>query len=651
MMWRVLISVVTTLRIVLCDREFCPRSYSRGQYLDPSTQKYHLCWKVDWSDRFITFSANVSTTGWIGLGFSPTGFMTDSDMIIGWVKDGRGYLQDRFATGRVEPLLDENQNVKLLSFSEADGRTTLEFRRALDACDSRDRSIEKGTTRVVFSYNPNDPVSETTLDKHTFAGRVSINLLSATGNVEAAPLEANYKTVDVLNRNVSVPAKFTTYWCTPFKLPQLHDEVHMIRFEPVVQANHSELVHHIVIYSCHEGLTSHLNTSWECNDPLESVPDSIRRCRGASQIAAWAVGGAGMSFPLQVGLPMSGPSGTQYLLMETHYNNEHSRSDYVDSSGIRIFYTPTKRRFDAAILEFGHVVNKYGFQMLLPPRRDDVITENICPAACTEAGLPSDGVNVFGVMLHSHTAGKGIWVEHSRNGVRLPNIDSNYNYDFNFQDIVLLQNEVKVLPGDDVQVFCDYDTTKRDHVTVGGEGTQEEMCVAFFLVYPKPQLAICLSQISTKHLQSYLTQAFLRNYYYIDYANMSTDPEILQKQVLQSVTNMKFSREDEYTLWEQQYWSMKEREYLCFDYRLDNLLGAEYFNYTVLPTIRESPTVDPTCSGVTNTSESSTSTSKQVVSTTSLADQSPSPSAVSSANQLMTNLFWVVLVATVIGCE
>ena len=93
MMWRVLISVVTTLRIVLCDREFCPRSYSRGQYLDPSTQKYHLCWKVDWSDRFITFSANVSTTGWIGLGFSPTGFMTDSDMIIGWVKDGRGYLQ------------------------------------------------------------------------------------------------------------------------------------------------------------------------------------------------------------------------------------------------------------------------------------------------------------------------------------------------------------------------------------------------------------------------------------------------------------------------------------------------------------------------------------------------------------------------------
>ena len=63
---------------------------------------------------------------------------------------------------------------------------------------------------------------------------------------------------------------------------------------------------------------------------------------------------------------------------------------------------------------------------------------------------------MFGTLLHSHTVGifydflnlhfnfknkfniilyigKGIWIEHSRGGVQLPNIDSNYNYDFNFQ--------------------------------------------------------------------------------------------------------------------------------------------------------------------------------------------------------------------------
>ena len=65
---------------------------------------------------------------------------------------------------------------------------------------------------------------------------------------------------------------------------------------------------------------------------------------------------------------------------------------------------------------------------------------------------------MFGTILHTHTVGtfshilnlhfnfkklschdvilyigKGIWIEHSRGGVQLPNIDSNYNYDFNFQ--------------------------------------------------------------------------------------------------------------------------------------------------------------------------------------------------------------------------
>ena len=94
MMWQVLtLSVLAAITVVQCDHHFCPSGYSRGQYLDASTQKYLLCWKVDWSDRSITFSAKVATTGWIGLGFSPTGFMPNSDVVIGWVKDGQGYLK------------------------------------------------------------------------------------------------------------------------------------------------------------------------------------------------------------------------------------------------------------------------------------------------------------------------------------------------------------------------------------------------------------------------------------------------------------------------------------------------------------------------------------------------------------------------------
>ncbi|XP_062516134.1 DBH-like monooxygenase protein 1 homolog [Corticium candelabrum] len=613
-MWRILLLfVLATSSVVQCDHHLCPSGYSRGQYLDASTQKYLLCWKVDWSDRSITFSAKVATTGWIGLGFSPTGFMPNSDVIIGWVKDSQGYLKDRFATARSQPQIDDIQNVRLLSFSEADGMTTLEFKRDLEACEPKDRSIEEGTTRVIFSYNHNDPTSETALDKHTFAQRISVNLLSGTGNVEPAPLEMDHETFDVLNHNVSVPAQLTTYWCTPYKLPRLQNEAHIIRFEPVVQANHEELVHHIIIYTCLDVVVPYLDMSWDCDNPPDSVPDSVQGCRDTSVIAGWAVGGSGITFPSQVGLPLSGQTGAQYVMMETHYNNEQRKKDYIDSSGMRLYYTPTKRRYDSSMLVFGHTVNS---SLLLPPGKDEIITETVCPAACTQVGLPSTGVNVFGTILHSHTVGKGIWIEHSRGGVQLPNIDSNYNYDFNFQDFVLLRNEVKILPGDVVQVFCDYDTSARTQVTIGEEGTLDEMCLAFLLVYPRPQLFSCLSQIGVSVLRSYINQATLKGYY-SDLVNNSAYEKTQRRQFEQSVRNMDWSNDDAYTLWEKEFWSSKKRDYFCNDQMRKNLLGApeEVGNSTSLPEITQPLTDARTpkpCTTV--TTESPTSSSLDLIS-------------------------------------
>ncbi|XP_062515121.1 DBH-like monooxygenase protein 1 homolog isoform X2 [Corticium candelabrum] len=507
MIWPVLaFSVLAAITVVQCNQG-CPSGYSRGQYLDASTQKYLLCWKVDWSDMSITFLAKVATAGWIGLGFSPTGFMPNSDVVIGWVKDGQGYLKDRFAAERAQPAIDKIQNVKLLSFSEADGMTTLEFKRDLDACEPRDRSIE---------------------------------------------------------------------------------------FAPVVQAGHEELVHHILIYKCHDGVDSYLTMSWDCDNPPNFIPESIQECRESAQIAAWAVGGAGVTFPSHVGLPMSGQTGAQYVMMETHYNNEKSGADYVDSSGIRIYYTPTKRQYDGAVLQFGHAFGQ-GYNLFLPPRKDNILTETLCPAACTRASFPSKGVNVFGTMLHSHTVGKGIWIEHSRNGVQLPNIDSNYNYDFNFQDVVLLSNEVKILPGDDVQVFCDYDTTSRQHVTLGGEGATDEMCLAFLLVYPRPSLACCVSQIPTQTFIYYIIQAELKGYY-VDVTNKSADDRTRFNQRIQALHNMKFGSDDEYTLWDQQYWSARQREVICRDQSHNNLviLDGQSAQYYDLPTIKRVLTDAPT---------------------------------------------------------
>ena len=166
--------VAASLLLVQCVDLNCPDDYDRSQYLDDQTRNYLLCWTVDWHHKVITFAAKVATTGWFGFGISQKGYMPNSDVLIGWVKDGKGFLQvnkwmalsnhcyvtglellcwcssvaycitlqDRFAFDRSLPPLDPIQNVRLISAREEDGTTTLEFRRKLEACERRDHSIE-----------------------------------------------------------------------------------------------------------------------------------------------------------------------------------------------------------------------------------------------------------------------------------------------------------------------------------------------------------------------------------------------------------------------------------------------------------------------------------------------------------------------------
>ncbi len=48
---------------------------------------YTLHWSFNVEEQSIRFAVNVSTTGWVGLGLSPTGGMPNSDIVIGWVND------------------------------------------------------------------------------------------------------------------------------------------------------------------------------------------------------------------------------------------------------------------------------------------------------------------------------------------------------------------------------------------------------------------------------------------------------------------------------------------------------------------------------------------------------------------------------------
>ena len=69
--------------------------YAHHAVLDPQ-QKMKLFWTVDWDAETVSFAVEAETTGWVGFGFSTgSGQMIGSDVVIGWVKDGEGYLKVR----------------------------------------------------------------------------------------------------------------------------------------------------------------------------------------------------------------------------------------------------------------------------------------------------------------------------------------------------------------------------------------------------------------------------------------------------------------------------------------------------------------------------------------------------------------------------
>lgn len=59
--------------------------------LDP-LRNYHLSWRINDAEQHITFQVDVKTKGWIGFGLSPNGGMAGSDIVIGWVKDGKTFF-------------------------------------------------------------------------------------------------------------------------------------------------------------------------------------------------------------------------------------------------------------------------------------------------------------------------------------------------------------------------------------------------------------------------------------------------------------------------------------------------------------------------------------------------------------------------------
>ncbi|XP_015758353.1 PREDICTED: DBH-like monooxygenase protein 1 isoform X1 [Acropora digitifera] len=459
-------------------------------------QSVKLYWNVTTTNKEIFFTVEAKTTGWIGFGISSgQGKMQGADIVIGWVKDGVPYFQDRHADGHMMPEIDSQQDYELISLTEENGKTVMKFKRKFDTCDADDNKIEPGTTKVIYAYHPSDPSTERSIPQHSPVNRGARSVLLLNSGKKRPALPPGTKYFDLVHNKTAIPGDKTSYMCVALEMPKLNETHHIIQMDPIVQAGHEGVVHHIVVYDCRDDYPDHhLNYTGRCYS--SDMPPPVARCAGRTTIAGWAIGGNGFSYPEHVGFPIGTPNSPKVVILEIHYDNPMGKQGMIDSSGLRFYYTKQLRKYDAGVLFVGAFVD---YRLTIPPKETNWQINGFCSEECTREGfknsfLPGGGVNIVASLLHMHLAGRKAVVRRIRNGVEHSEIARDDHYDFNFQEYLMLENEIHVASGDSLITECFYNTRDRNLVTTGGLGTTDEMCLAFLIYYPKVNLSKCISR-------------------------------------------------------------------------------------------------------------------------------------------------------------
>uniref|UniRef100_A0A8C6FRB4 DBH-like monooxygenase protein 1 n=1 Tax=Moschus moschiferus TaxID=68415 RepID=A0A8C6FRB4_MOSMO len=369
------------------------------------------------------------------------------------------FPQDYFTNANRELRKDAQQDYHLEYAMENSTHTVIEFARELHTCDINDKSITESTVRVIWAYHHED-VGEAGPKYHeSNRGTKSLRLLNPE---KTNVLSTAVPYFDLVNQDVPIPNKGTTYWCQMFKIPMLQEKHHVIKVEPVIQKGHEGLVHHILLYQCSSNFSdSVLDDGHECYHP--NMPDAFLTCE--TVIFAWAIGGEGFSYPPHVGLSLGTPLDPHYVLLEVHYDNPTYKEGLIDNSGLRLFYTADIRKYDAGVIEAGLWVSLFH---TIPPGLPDFRSEGHCTLECLEEALEAEkpsGIHVFAVLLHAHLAGRGIRLRHFRKGEEMRLLAYDDDFDFNFQEFQYLKEEQTILPGDNLITECRYNTKDRARMT------------------------------------------------------------------------------------------------------------------------------------------------------------------------------------------
>lgn len=141
-----------------------------------NVEKMNFEWKVDSTNLNIRLSAK--TTGWIGIGFSPTHKMKDANIIVAYVKKGKVKITDEFGLSGTVHAKDSKhggkKDITSVSGTEENSMTTVSFTIPMNSADPKDKPINiKDDTSIILAYGAG---RDSFRSRHVFSTTLKVNL-------------------------------------------------------------------------------------------------------------------------------------------------------------------------------------------------------------------------------------------------------------------------------------------------------------------------------------------------------------------------------------------------------------------------------------------------------------------------------------------
>lgn len=226
--------------------------------------------------------------------------------------------------------------------------------------------------------------------------------------------------------------------------------------------------HHVILYSIP---TESAQRSAEALDARDTTPGyecfGGPRVSGSQPLALWAPGGGPTLFPARSGLRLTGG---RKVVMQVHYNLANGA--FPDRTVVNL-------QTEASVGAQGMLVPFADTDMRLPPRMTEAVTSE-------DVRLDNLGglqrIYVHGVAPHMHTLGRSLRVQtRDAEGTTRCVVDVP-RWDFHWQNLFFYREAMVIERGEVANITCRFDTTSRSEVTTWGEGTSDEMCLAYVYV-------------------------------------------------------------------------------------------------------------------------------------------------------------------------